>query len=230
VAQKKTQEKMQQELLKKMNATKPVAVEVEGEKLPLQPVVLQGAPVLAKTVVDVKKEVWKNTKTLPADYEHVNHPTHYNNHPSGVEAIDLCEVLTFNVGSAFKYVFRRDDKLNQIQDLEKARWYIEREIALLKATWRRFLPSWLHHTLLSNPNMSEHHYELAHKVRLAEKNVHARLFYNAVLHSTETANYAKQDLPIAIKAIDDLINEYEKPLAVQGRGLVKAAKKSDQGA
>jgi Protein of unknwon function (DUF3310) len=208
VARKKTQEKMQKDLLKKLSATQP-AVEVEGEKLPVQPVVLQGVPVPAKTFVEVKKEAWDNAKMLPADYEHVHHPKHYNSHPSGVEAIDLCEVLSFNVGSAFKYVFRRDDKVNLIQDLQKARWYIVQEIALLNSPWRRFLPSWLHFMLLSNPNMSEHHYELADKVRTAEKNTNAKLFYNAILHSTETANYAKQDLPTAIKAIDALIHEHK---------------------
>jgi hypothetical protein len=224
MARKKTQEKMQKDLLKKLSATQP-AVEVEGEKLPVQPVVLPGVPVPAKTFVEVKKEAWDNAKTLPADYEHVKHPKHYNNHPSGVEAIDLCEVLSFNVGSAFKYVFRRDDKVNLIQDLQKARWYLVREIELLQQSWRRFLPSWVHFMLLSNPNMSDYHYELAEKVRTSEKNTNAKLFYNAVLHSTETANYAKQDLPTAIKAIDALIHEYktaaEAPTPVKSKAVRK---------
>lgn len=187
-------------------------VTVEGDKLPVQPVVLSNVTVnehgkeLAMPNVDRRK-------TLPADYEYVNHPAHYGKHPSGVEAIELCEVLSFNVGSAFKYVYRRDDKTNPIQDLQKARWYIVREIGLLKATWRRFLPSWLAASLMvTNPNMGEHHYELADRIRVTEKNTHAKLFYNAVLISTETGNYASQDLPAALKAIDALIQVYSKEI------------------
>lgn len=58
----------------------------------------------------------------------VNHPPHYNKHPSGVECIDIIEWLPFNLGNAVKYVWRAGEKGNEIQDLEKARWYLEREI------------------------------------------------------------------------------------------------------
>lgn len=58
----------------------------------------------------------------------VNHPAHYTQHPSGVECIELTENMTFNVGNAFKYLHRAALKGNQQQDLEKAAWYIEREI------------------------------------------------------------------------------------------------------
>lgn len=63
------------------------------------------------------------------NYEHVNHPPHYNKHPSGVEAIVLCEKLTFNLGTAIKYLFRVGHKPNNAakQDLEKALWYLKRE-------------------------------------------------------------------------------------------------------
>ncbi|MEZ6852078.1 DUF3310 domain-containing protein [Halodesulfovibrio aestuarii] len=58
----------------------------------------------------------------------VNYPPHYTQHPSGVEQIELSEHMTFNVGNAFKYLHRAALKGNEQQDLEKAAWYIEREI------------------------------------------------------------------------------------------------------
>lgn len=59
----------------------------------------------------------------------VNHPKHYNVHPSGVECIDVVEHFSFNVGNAIKYLWRADEKGATVQDLKKAVWYIEREIA-----------------------------------------------------------------------------------------------------
>jgi hypothetical protein len=61
----------------------------------------------------------------------VNHPMHYNSHPSCVEAIVVCEHMGFNLGNAMKYIWRADLK-NGVEDLEKALWYIAREIARQK--------------------------------------------------------------------------------------------------
>ena len=61
--------------------------------------------------------------------ETVNHPQHYNEHPAGVECIDVVEWFNFNIGSAIKYLWRAEHKGKQIEDLEKAAWYIEREIS-----------------------------------------------------------------------------------------------------
>lgn len=58
----------------------------------------------------------------------VNHPKHYNEHPSGVECIDIIEDMNFNVGNAIKYLWRAGLKDDLIQDLQKAEWYIRREI------------------------------------------------------------------------------------------------------
>lgn len=64
----------------------------------------------------------------------VNHPPHYTSHPSGVECIQITEHMTFNLGNATKYIWRAGLKNpDAIQDLEKARWYVEREIARLKS-------------------------------------------------------------------------------------------------
>lgn len=70
--------------------------------------------------------------------EQVNHPSHYNNHPSEVETIEVIRSFCFNLGSAFKYIFRRDDKENPIQDLNKAIWYIDDEIQK-RYTYKYFL-------------------------------------------------------------------------------------------
>jgi len=59
----------------------------------------------------------------------VNHPSHYNSHPSGVEAIQITEHFNFCIGNAIKYLWRCDEKGRAVEDLKKAAWYIEREIA-----------------------------------------------------------------------------------------------------
>lgn len=59
----------------------------------------------------------------------VNHPKHYTEHPSGVECIQVTEHMGFNLGNATKYIWRCDLKKDAIEDLKKARWYIDREIA-----------------------------------------------------------------------------------------------------
>ena len=59
----------------------------------------------------------------------VNHPSHYNEHPSGVECIDIVEYFNFCIGNAIKYLWRAGLKHeDKKQDLEKAKWFIEREI------------------------------------------------------------------------------------------------------
>jgi hypothetical protein len=61
--------------------------------------------------------------------DNVNHPKHYNSHPSGVECIEITEHFNFNIGNAVKYCWRAGLKGEQIEDLRKARWYIDREIS-----------------------------------------------------------------------------------------------------
>lgn len=62
----------------------------------------------------------------------VNHPGHYNN-IKGIECIDVVEYFTFNLGNTLKYLWRagHKDKAKEIEDLEKARWYITRECELI---------------------------------------------------------------------------------------------------
>lgn len=60
----------------------------------------------------------------------VNQPPHYTAHPSGVECIQVVEHMSFNLGNAVKYLWRSDQdlKLDDMEDLEKSIFYINREI------------------------------------------------------------------------------------------------------
>lgn len=58
----------------------------------------------------------------------VNHPKHYTSHPAKIECIQITEHMGFCLGNAFKYLWRADLKNDAIEDLEKAMWYITREI------------------------------------------------------------------------------------------------------
>ncbi len=60
--------------------------------------------------------------------DNINNPKHYTNHPSGIECIQITEHMSFCLGNAIKYIWRADLKNNAIEDLRKARWYIDREI------------------------------------------------------------------------------------------------------
>lgn len=65
----------------------------------------------------------------------VQHPKHYNQHPSGIECITIVRWLNFNLGNAVKYIWRAGLKSNNaIEDLEKAIFYINDEIARIRET------------------------------------------------------------------------------------------------
>jgi hypothetical protein len=68
----------------------------------------------------------KSKQAIPV----VDHPPHYK--AGGMEAIDVIEAfdLGFCLGNAVKYILRAGRKSDDVTtDLEKARWYIDREIA-----------------------------------------------------------------------------------------------------
>ena len=60
----------------------------------------------------------------------VVHPRHYNSHPSGVECITIVRHMGFNIGNVIKYCWRAGlkDNTTEIEDLKKARWYLDDEI------------------------------------------------------------------------------------------------------
>lgn len=63
----------------------------------------------------------------------VDHPEHYNTHPSGIECIDVVRHMSFNLGNAIKYLWRADAKGAPVEDLKKAAWYIADEITQREA-------------------------------------------------------------------------------------------------
>ena len=87
------------------------------------------------TLADVKKawdSVNKNIdKNIIATHhtDMVNHPPHYK--MGGIETIDFIEAKQFgyNLGNVVKYISRADHKGSHYEDLLKARWYLNREIA-----------------------------------------------------------------------------------------------------
>lgn len=68
--------------------------------------------------------------------DNINHPKHYNSHPSGIECIEITRYYPFNVGSAIKYLWRAglkkdsslSDREKEIEDLGKAIWFIQDRI------------------------------------------------------------------------------------------------------
>jgi hypothetical protein len=67
-------------------------------------------------------------------HDPVKNPAHYTSHPSGVEQIQVSEHMSFCLGNAIKYLWRAGLKGDAIEDLRKAVFYIEREIARLQKT------------------------------------------------------------------------------------------------
>jgi hypothetical protein len=55
-------------------------------------------------------------------------PAHYQSHPSGIECIQITEHFNYCRGNAIKYIWRAGEKGDAIEDLKKARWYVDREI------------------------------------------------------------------------------------------------------
>ena len=88
----------------------------------------------------VKPAVWMPPKPLPVPpisntitmiepkADPVNHPPHYK--AGGIETIDFIEAkkLNYNLGNVVKYITRADLKGNRKQDLQKAAWYLQREL------------------------------------------------------------------------------------------------------
>lgn len=74
----------------------------------------------------------KSTNNIKEDL--VNNPSHYNSDPSGVKCIEITRHRNNNIGNVIKYVWRNGlkDGNSDIQDLEKAAWYLNDEIQRLK--------------------------------------------------------------------------------------------------
>jgi hypothetical protein len=71
-------------------------------------------------------------KSLKDAFDTVNHPPHYK--AGGIETIDFIEAksLNYNLGNVIKYITRSDLKGNKLEDLQKAQWYLNREVSNLE--------------------------------------------------------------------------------------------------
>jgi hypothetical protein len=80
--------------------------------------------------IDELEDAFNESLELPKEL--VNHPSHYNR--GKYEVIDVIEDwhLGFNLGNAIKYIGRCGHKDDPVQELEKAKWYIQREIDRIK--------------------------------------------------------------------------------------------------
>lgn len=82
----------------------------------------------------------------------VNHPEHYAKASVTVnlEPIQLCECYDFCLGNAIKYILRAPYKGNTLQDMKKAKWYLERELSThYPDEWEDYKPNKLDQTLFN---------------------------------------------------------------------------------
>lgn len=70
----------------------------------------------------------RTARMLEADLDMVNHPPHYKT--GGIETIDFIEAknLNYHLGNVVKYITRADHKGDRLENLKKAKWYLDREI------------------------------------------------------------------------------------------------------
>lgn len=88
-----------------------------------------------KSKYTYKCELKNDSIEIAENSDTVSHPPHYaDGWSNGAEVIDLTEHLSFCAGNVVKYVCRagRKDPDKHVEDLEKARWYLDREIARVK--------------------------------------------------------------------------------------------------
>jgi hypothetical protein len=120
------------DFIAKMKVKRPYAYVLRNKARSLIPkadveVVTEKAPTTITIPFEVGGPKFEIPSFLRADV--VNHPPHYM--IGGIETIDFIEAkgLDYNLGNVVKYVTRADHKGNKLQDLEKARWYLDRAIS-----------------------------------------------------------------------------------------------------
>lgn len=151
--------------------------------MPVPPIGIPDAPTEVIPVAVVAKED-------DGTYEYVQHPKHYNNHPSGVECIDIAERMGFNIGNAFKYVYRRNSKADAQKDVEKAIFYVEREIGRLNDVIQVATKQYLTH-MRSNDAFNCATVELCQRVIDAEAGSELSDLYAYLFEVTELDHYVQ---------------------------------------
>ncbi|MFB7027162.1 MULTISPECIES: DUF3310 domain-containing protein [unclassified Streptomyces] len=99
-------------------------------------------PIYVKVYGSVVRYVWyRETEIRPVSVvipekptDAVNHPSHYTWLPNGVEVIDITALFNFTLGNVLKYLLRAGRKGAALEDLKKARWYLDYEISRMENT------------------------------------------------------------------------------------------------
>jgi hypothetical protein len=114
---------------KKASAKKPTKLIVKPENLDdaLRLLKLEEDGVTLRPWTETEKKTLDDAWTFP---DNVNHPPHYTS--GGIETIDFIEAkdLNYRLGNVVKYVSRAEKKGDPIENLKKARWYLDREISV----------------------------------------------------------------------------------------------------
>lgn len=152
--------------------------------------------------VKLRKDVEDDSK-----FDEVNKSKHYNLHPSGVECIELAEKMSFNLGNAFKYVFRRNIKASALLDLRKAEYYLKREIGRIKQLCET-LPS-CGPTLYLHPMLTRGDNGKIRAITVTEPNLQALNFYT-YLFANPSIDEAAYNLGLAHDALRNLIDAEER--------------------
>lgn len=130
-------------------------------------------------------------------------PKHYNLHPSGLECIEIKRLLPSSLADCFKYVFRCDNKDDEVKDLKKAIWYLE--------DWRAY-------PVAVEPSCLKLLVYLLDKVILAEHNpndlfLHKYWFY--VHLKSSILEVEPRSLEWALCSLHDLLTAATKSKAVK---------------
>lgn len=134
----------------------------------------------------------------------VNHPKHYNSHPSGFEAIELVEGFRCNIGNALKYVWRAGLKehANKAKDYKKAIWYINREIYRIKVFDISYPFVFSSHSTLSDQDLKK----IIHGFEVPESYIIELLISAGLGRVSNPENY----LLLALAELGLLIEQEEK--------------------
>lgn len=142
-------------------------------------------------VVAVKDAFFQDSTPPPPAPEAVNHPRHYNVHPSGVEAIEVMELLPTNRALAVKHLWRCGKKeiAPHLEDLRKALWYLKRELET--------------HDRRPNFVLDERHIPLFHKVIDTSEALLSSVLMDVISAEVEV------HLPLAVLRVENAIEELE---------------------
>ncbi len=125
------------------------------------------------------------------EHDPVNHPKHDTAHASGVECIEITEHLNFCVGNAVKYLWRSDLKNGQ-EDLKKARWYLERQMMLMRERGT---------VLLFNPDV------VRHLSRRVINNEPEQTPLREMMYLLNAQHLSSTGLAVVVAIIDELVDD-----------------------